>query len=402
MGVQLAIARRPGWVAVAVAVCAASGLACALLLQPERNPDRLWRSAQEDLNAGQFDRALAAMVRLLHLRPATEEHWMLLGQIEMARGRDAAALEHLERIRDGHRLAAQARSVEGAIQLRNQRARNAEDSLLRAVRLDPRDLAPRRKLVWLYCMQRRRRELKEELAALSRLTQLDFDQMLLWSSSLASSWDPSESAPIVDGFVKADPEDYRSRLTLAEALRRLRRIEEMKAVLAPLSSADPEVRAILARVAVAQGDDKEVERLTGDDADRHPVLARMRAMLDLSRRDVSSACKHLRAALALDPHNGAVLFQLGENLVRSGSPEEGRRHLALARAHDALYELIEQAETGRRDNVELLRAIADASLRLGLRAEARGWYLLAFQLDPASAETQRAIYRLEHDEAGQS
>ena len=97
--------------------------------------------------------------------------------------------------------------------------------------------------------------------------------MLLWSSSLASSWDPSETVPILEGFVKADPDDGLSRLTLAEALRRLRRIDEAKAVLNP-SLLGSRGSGHPARIAVAQGDAGEVERLTGDDADRHPVLAR--------------------------------------------------------------------------------------------------------------------------------
>jgi predicted Zn-dependent protease len=267
------------------------------------------------------------------------------------------------------------------------------------VRLAPHDPAPRRDLIWLYCMQRRRRELDEQFAALSRLTPLDFHQMLLWGSSQAASWDPSEVRPILEGFVKADPDDYLSRLTLAEALRRLRRIDDVKAVLSPLPSSDPEVRAILARMAVERGDDGAVEWLTRDHPDQHPVLARMRASLALSQRDLPAACKLLRAATAADPHNRAVLFQLGDTLKRSGKVEEGQRYVSAARDHDALYYLIEQAEAGGGENAQLLRAIADASLRLGLRAEARAWYLLALQLDPADQETQKAVYRLEHEPA---
>jgi predicted Zn-dependent protease len=339
------------------------------------------------------------MDRLLGLRPPGEDQWLVLGQLAMAQGRAPEAIDDLARVSDGHPQAAKARTWEGTIELRKKRARKAEVALLRAVGLDPIDPAPRRELISVYCMQRRRRELNEQFAALSRLTTLDFNQMLLWSSSLASSWDPSEVAPIMEGFVKADPGDYISRLTLAEALRRLRRIDDVKAVLSPLPASDPEVRAILARMAVARGDDREVERLTGDDADNHPVLARMRATLALSRRDLPAACKHLRAALAADPHNRAVLFQLGENLVRCGKVEEGQRYVSAARDHDALYDLMEQAEAAGQ-NVQLLRSIAGASLRVGLRAEARAWYLLALRLDPASEETQKAVYRLEHEEDG--
>jgi putative heme-binding domain-containing protein len=400
MGLRVALGRSPSRWAVAAVVLATLGATWAILFRPESDPDRLWRSIQADLKTGDLDRAEASMTRLLQLRPATDDQWLVLGQLAMTRGRDSRALEYLARVSDGHPMAARARIWEGSIELRNQRARRAEAAFLRALRLDPCDTTPRRKLIYLYCMQRRRRELSEQFAALSRLAVLGFDETMLWGSSLASSWDPSEVRPILEGFVKADPDDRSSRLVLAEALRRLRRNDDVEAVLSPLPSSDPEVRSIRARMAAEAGNEGEVERLTSDHPDAHPVLARMRASLALSRRDLPAACKHLRAALAADPHNRAVLFQLGDTLIRSGEVEEGRRYIAAAKEHDALYDLIEQAEPGGRENARLLRAIADASLRLGLRAEARAWYLLALQLDPASPETQKSLYRLEHDEAG--
>ena len=66
------------------------------------------------------------MGRLLQLRPASDKDWMVLGQIAIARGREAEALETLARVSDGYPLAAKARTWEGSIELRNQRARKAE------------------------------------------------------------------------------------------------------------------------------------------------------------------------------------------------------------------------------------------------------------------------------------
>ena len=388
---------RLAWGSGAVIVLA---LALFALAAGRPDPDRLWLSIQEDWKAGRLDRARAGMDRLLRLRPAADEHYLVLARLDMARGRDAEALEPLGHIADGSPMGAWARTCEGKIAIRNGRARKAEDALLRAVRLAPDDPAPRRELVLLYCLQRRRRELSEQFAMLSRLTPLDFDQMLLWSSSLAASWDPSEAAPILEGFVEADPDDRLSRLTLAEAYRRLRRIDDARAVLGPLPTSDPDVRAILARIAQSRGDAGEAERLIGDDADRHPVLARMRANLDLNRRDLRSAVRHLRAAATADPHNRAVLYQLGDALTRLGEVEEGRRYVAASKEHDALFELLERIEEpGARSDVQLLSRIAAASLRVGLRAEARNWYLLALRLDPTRTEIQKSLYQLDHEDS---
>jgi Flp pilus assembly protein TadD len=170
-------------------------------------------------------------------------------------------------------------------------------------------------------------------------------------------------------------------------------------MLGPLPPSDPEVRAILARVAVARGNDDEVDRLTGDDAGRHPVLARMRANLALSRRDLPAAVRYLRAAAAADPHHRDVLFQLGDTLIRLGDVEEGRRYVSAARDHDTLFELMERLEKSEaRMDAPLMAQVAAATLRVGLRAEARNWYLLALRLDPTRVEVQRALYRLDHEE----
>ena len=166
---------------------AALAVALVALAHAKPDPDRLWLSVQEDWKAGRLDRAQAAMDRLHKIRPATDDHWMMLGQLAMARGRDAEALEALARVSDGSAMAGRARWSEGKIELKNRHARKAEAALLRAVQLAPDDPGPRRDLVWLYCMQRRRLELSEQFAALSRLAPLEFDLMLLWSSSLASS-----------------------------------------------------------------------------------------------------------------------------------------------------------------------------------------------------------------------
>jgi predicted Zn-dependent protease len=145
----------------------------------------------------------------------------------------------------------------------------------------------------------------------------------------------------------------------------------------------------------------EVERLTNGQCVDDPVLLRLRARLAISRHDLPAACRDLRAAVAADPHDRVALFQLGDLLAKSGEIDEGRRYLTAAKKHDTLYELIERlSEPGGRDDPRLLATVADASLQVGLRAEARAWYLLALQLDPSSPETQRAIYRLDHEDAG--
>src|SRR5262245_60626448 len=88
---------RLAWTSGAVVVLA---LAMFALARAKPDPDQLWLSIQEDWQAGRLDRAQAAMNRLLRLRPATDEHHMMLAQLALARGRDAEALEHLAQVGD--------------------------------------------------------------------------------------------------------------------------------------------------------------------------------------------------------------------------------------------------------------------------------------------------------------
>ena len=228
MGEEPVIARRPTWLMVSVAMCAAIGAACVFLFQPEsqsrsalavgpgRPEKRASRSRETSLN------------RLLELRPAADEQWLVLGQLAMTKGKDGLALESLARVSDRHPMAAGARIWEGTIELENQRARKAEAAFLRALRLDPRDTTARRQLISLYCIQSAGVNFpSSSLCSRADCSQLRSDDAL--GSSLASSWDPDEVCAMLERFVKADPDDRISRLVLAEALRRLRRPDDVEA-----------------------------------------------------------------------------------------------------------------------------------------------------------------------------
>src|SRR5262249_47655180 len=146
MALRDALGRGQTSSAVAAVALAVLGAAYLLHSRHELDPDRLWRSIRADLETGELDSAEASLARLLQLRTPTDEHWMVLGQLTMARGRDAEALENLAHVSDEYPQAARARTWEGTIELKNQRARKAEEAFLRAVRLDPHDPAPRRDL----------------------------------------------------------------------------------------------------------------------------------------------------------------------------------------------------------------------------------------------------------------
>jgi tetratricopeptide (TPR) repeat protein len=373
----------------------ALGLICAVRFRPERDPDWLWSSVQADLHAQRFERAYAAMRRLVDLRRPTQEDRLVLAQLAMTTGRTDEALDNLAQVPDFHPMSSQARLWEGQLALRRQRAHAAELSFLRALTIDPGLIPARRALVYLYGMQRRRRELATQFEALAELAPMTFDEVILWCLIRVSPWDPNEVRPILEGFLQADPSDRSSRLALADVYRRLGLAEDVDVALRQLPPVDPDARAIRARMAYEQGDAQAVEPLLAPDHDGNPILEVFRGRIALVRGDLPSAVRHFRDASAADPHDPTKIFMLGEALIKAGDTSEGRIHLKSAEHHKILYELIERASEGSgRHNLSLLREIGAAYERVGLVAEAKAWYKLALAQDPTDSGVQAALYNL--------
>jgi tetratricopeptide (TPR) repeat protein len=335
------------------------------------------------------------MRRLLDSRPPTEDDWLMMARLAMATGRTNEALGELTRVSASHPAAAQARLWEGQLELRRQRARAAEALLRRALETDPKLVPAHRELIYLYGMQRRLSDLGAQFAALAELAPMNFDEVRVWCLIRSAPWDPQEVRHILAAFVQADPSDRASRLALAEAYGALGQHEDVKAVLKPLPAADPDARAILARIAHDQGDAAVVESLLALGPDDHPTLQFFRGRLALLRRDLAAAVRHFRKATAGDPHDRAKLFILGDALVKAGEPAEGKTYLRAALEHDALLELLERASTeaGRQD-LNLLKALGDGYQRVGLIPEAQAWYKLALARDPIDSGVQAALYHL--------
>ena len=130
--------------------------------------------------AGRYERVDSALDRLRRLREPTPLDWFLRAQLAMARKNDDQALDYLARVPDGHYMAAQARMLAGQTELRRDRVRLAEELFHAALKLDPRLVQAHRELIYIYGMQLRRAELSAEFMALSKLSELTFDNVFHW------------------------------------------------------------------------------------------------------------------------------------------------------------------------------------------------------------------------------
>jgi len=382
------------WAAAALAIVALCVWVVRAKTGAGADPERVWVEAETDFKAGRYERAEAGLARLARLRAPTPLDWLLRAQIAMLRGRDREAIDDLAKVPDGHHMGPQARLLAGQVELRSKRARFAERWLLEATRLDPSLVQAHRELVYIYGMQLRRPELRQQFRILSGLTALTFENVWHWCLTRNSSWEPTEIVEEIGQWVEADPDDRWSRLALADSFRHLGRWSSVEKTLAPLPDSDPDARALRARTALDRGDDEAAETLLAGGPEDHPELARIRGRLALARRDGPTAVKHFRLAYAADPDDRDTIFGLGQALTMVGDPGAAP-FVAAARDRDALGTLVQRASTpqGRKDP-GLLRALGAACEKVNHLPEARAWYSLAIADNPLDSEAQKALYRL--------
>jgi tetratricopeptide (TPR) repeat protein len=367
-----------------------------LALRPlASSPDAIWSQAEQDFRAGRYERVQSALDRLERLRRPTPLDWFLRAQLAMARKDNDQALDDLARVPDQHYMAPQARLLAGQSELRFDRVVRAEELFRAALALDPGLVQAHRELIYIYGMQLRRAELSAEFMALSKLTDLTFDNVFHWCLLRNNSWEPREAVESLARYVAADPGDRWSRLALAENYRRMGRLDDAESAIAPLPRDDSEAIALKAWIALDRHDTEGAERLLSLRAGDDPLLARIRGRLALSRRDVQTALLSFRVSYAADPENRETLFGLVAALELSGDPKAAEPLRESARGLDRLSTLIQRAAVaGARHDADLMRQLGAACADLDRKAEARAWYKLAITLDPLDSKSQQALFRL--------
>src|SRR5262245_36069884 len=384
--------RRWRWVAAAVIVGSGALGAWGACTRTGAGPEQIRQAAEADLRAGRYQQAGAALARIHDLTP---RDYLLKAQVARGHRLPDQALAELARIPDDHPAAAGARLLAGQIELRRDRIRLATTALQAALALDSTLVQAHRELVFIDGILLRRRDLNEHFQALARLGPMTFGELFSWCLTRNTVWEPYERAQVLRRFVAADPDDRWSRAALAETLRQIDRTDEATKVLAVLPESDPDARAVRARIALDQGDDRAAEAiLAGGPAD-HPELALLRGQFALAHGDGPAAVRHLRAAYGALPDDRDTVFGLGTALALVGDHAAAAPFLRDARAYDTLGALLTRAaDRANRKDAALMRALGAACEAVRRRPEARAWYNLAIQTDPLDAAAQKALYRL--------
>jgi tetratricopeptide (TPR) repeat protein len=388
--------RRSGRWLLAGALVTAFGAAGAVwFARGPGDPDRLWVKAELAFRAGRWGEARAMLHQIERLRTKTARDWILQGQLASAAGHDDDALAALCHVPEADPLAAQAFLLAGRIERQRKRLRGAEAQFKRALEANPSLIEAHKELIYIYGIQRRRREVDSEFNLLSRLTQLNHQDLFTWSLTHFSEWSPDVASDLSE-FVAADPGDRYSRLALAEVL-----ADEpgpdatIDKVLAGLAASDPDALAARARYAITNGRLAEAEAMLARGPAGHPGLDRLRGKLAMLRHDIDAAVAFYRKALSFEPYDRVSMFDLGQALRLKGERNEAEALLDRTRRLNEVYELVIRVRAPDRENqLPDLTHFARACEAAGLTQEARRWYALAVSRDPLDSEAQHGLHRL--------
>ena len=380
-----------------VAVCLvvpALGALC-FVLRPRPDPTRLLQIAWIECEAGRLDRAQSALDRRAELAPATALDWLLRSRIAKTRGRVEQALEALRQVPDADPLAGEARLQAGRIELDRDHARAAEDAMLRTLTLDPARTLAYRELAYIYAIQHRRAECSAQFRALNARIPVDAKLAFVWTQNECSLWDPEETRGRLERFVRADPNDRRSRLALAESLLALRRPDDADRVLAPLAPTDAEALALRSRSALDRNDFDSAAALVARAPADHPALSYIRGRMAMWRHDASEAARHYRDAIRSDPEDRDAVRGLAQALQALGDASGALPLLESVRKRDRLRQLIVESRTNLGTDPKIFFKLGRVAEDADARIQAIAWYRLAITLDPLDAEAQRGLSRLE-------
>lgn len=361
----------------------------------DRDPDAVFRRVRAALAAKDVAAAEAAVGRLARLRPPDEFDRLLRAQVAEAAGRPDAALAELARIGDRHPLAPLARMLAGHVEKKRNRLRPAEAAYRAAAALEPKSDKPLRELVYIYNLQHRQRDLDAQLAALSERGGLEYDYLVHWAKTRNVVWNPERDVETLARCVRADPDDRRSRLALAEGLLRLNRPDEARETLDPLPEADPPARALRAAIALDRGDEAGYKRIDAGAPADDPDLAPIRGRYALKEGDPAAAARFFWVAYAADPADRSAAFGLGNALKQMGDAAAAAPYLEAVRRADLLTPLVAEAASsaGRKDPT-LPARIGAACEAAGRPVEASAWFRLAIGRNPLDETAQAALARL--------
>ena len=393
---------KRGWFWLTVLVVLVFGVMAWTIIQKARQrAEEEYHEALAQIAAAQGDWAGAAAEAraLLEWNPKSDAAWLLLSDAEFRRGNIAAALDSVLRVPSNSPNGALARLLEGTLHYVAGQGRPAEAAWKESLRIDPRSIDARRRLVFLYAVELRRPELRRVLWELDELGAIETRDLVLLSGSTFIVWNATELQGTIEKLLAGDPEDVAVRLAAGRYRRRQNDLDGAQMILKEacrLAPADPEARAALIECLI---DCNELNEARGHLVQTPPSwnqdsrLTYLRGRVAEESDDADEAIGAYRQSVAGDPDYREAQYHLGQLLLQCGQSAEAEPYLKRAEKLAELEILLGTLVDTRRP-AEYAPAVARLELELGHEELASAWYSEAVRLNPSDAGLRAEAARL--------
>lgn len=393
------ISRRALAVFVAVAV-----IATIALVWRARQPGvaALLKEAAAADRAGRSDEAVVALDRALRIDPGNSAALLERGRHAFDAGETELALRMWRRVPDEpFRSGGTARFLEGVQHLALSDAEQAEVLFLKSASLHPTFAQPRERLIQLYLVQRRFREVREQLAALRSARALSFDEMLLSLASVNEESMPPEGLPLLEQFVRQNADDLPSRVALAESYAMLDRRAEADTLLRKAVERHPSsfgVNLARAKLLLRQGDLAGARRLLEQQlssGSEDLEVARFEGLLAFEEGDWPRAALCFSKAVLAASLDRGLSYKLALSLERSGEADSAKVYFLRSASLERLSFLVEQMTRDRQKPAQQLipAAVETTALLVSLSEfpEAAPWGNWLVNMAPGN-QRARALF----------
>ena len=347
------------------------------------------------IQANDLAHARELLDALLEAQPDHPQALLYRGQVRREHKDLEGALRDWRRVPDDPpHFAGTARFLEGTGVLERGLARRAEELFLRAIELHPTYLQPRERLVDLYVVQMRRRELHEQLDAIAGMRPLSLREAAFRIAAPERATTPESGLSLMRSYVAGDSGDHHSRVALAAYLVESEQYADAAEVLEELLAERPDdsrAAGLLAEALVKSG---RVEAAAAATSSFEPAressswLWRGLGQIAAARGDWPRAAECFARVVEAEPEDSASLYQLGRALQRLGETEQAQAILLRAKREDELQREALRLAWGddqKRDLVvPILTHVADLLLTLERPVEAGQWYDRALAIEPAN------------------
>jgi thioredoxin-like negative regulator of GroEL len=355
--------------------------------------------AQQAAAHSQWETAAAELRDLLRVDVESHGAWLMLADVEFRQGHLDEALRCVARVPSGSANGALARQLEGTMLLAAGRGSRAETALKECIRLDPRAVEARRRLVFLYAVELRRDELRNVLWELDELGAMTISDLVLLSGSAFIVWNATETLTWIEQFVASDARDVHARI--AAGRYRLRKNDQAgaRAILEEAWSLEPTNSNALAGLIECHIDQAELEsarRLlervpAGGRDDARFAYLHGRLAEDAERWDEATEI-YARAA-AGDPDHREAHYRLGQLLLQTGDAAKAEPYVERARKladrESLLGSLVNSDDPGH-----FVPLMARLEAELAHDRIAKAWYAEAVRLDPSNDELRIEAERI--------